>query len=164
MCSLRIRERMRLAPHKRKKSKQTLKQLLGEALALLSSRYHAFRQQAKAVIKNIELWLKHQTEYRLCDLVEAVFRLSRNNHLSEMFSSIPNTLMGPSERTNLLKMIRRVARYREAARFLYRNAKKYPIVRFMKVVLVSLPRNAFCPLSVEHQPDFLATCARLQIA
>ncbi|KAH8719844.1 hypothetical protein HC256_000262 [Beauveria bassiana] len=164
MCSLRIRERMRYAPHKRKKSKQTLSQLLEETSALLASEYPEFRQQAKAVIKNIDMWLKHQTERRLCNVVEAVVQLSRNSSLSQMLSSIPNTMMGPSERKNLLKMIRRVARYRDAARFLYRTAKKYPLIRSMKVVMVSLPRNAFRLLSVDYQPDFFVTCTRLQIA
>ncbi|TQV90528.1 hypothetical protein IF1G_10851 [Cordyceps javanica] len=110
------------------------------------------------------MWLKHQTEQRLCDIVEAVSQLSRNNNLSQMFSSVPNTRMGSSERRNLLKMIYRVARYRDAARFLYRTAKKYPIVRVMEVVVVSLPQHTFRSLSVEHQPDFVGTCARLQIA
>ncbi|PQK15633.1 hypothetical protein BB8028_0005g11440 [Beauveria bassiana] len=110
MCSLRIRERMRYAPHKRKKSKQTLRQLLEETSARLASKYPEFRQQAKAVIKSIDMWLKHQTERRLCNVVEAVVQLSRNSSLSQMLSSIPNTMMGPSERKNLLKMIRRVAR------------------------------------------------------
>ncbi|XWX00716.1 hypothetical protein V2A60_008737 [Cordyceps javanica] len=81
MCSLRIRERMRYAPHKRKKSKQTLRQLLEETSALLASKYPEFRQQAKAIIKSIEMWLKHQTERRLCDLVEAAVQLSRNKWL-----------------------------------------------------------------------------------
>lgn len=47
--------------------------------------------------------------------------------------------MGPSERRNLLKMIHRVGRHRGTAHVLYRNATKYPIVRAMGVVLVSLP-------------------------
>lgn len=34
----------------------------------------------------------------------------------------------------------------------------------MKVVLASLPQHVFRSLSVEHQPDFFGTCARLQIA
>ncbi|KAJ2980188.1 hypothetical protein NQ176_g2786 [Zarea fungicola] len=81
-----------------------------------------------------------------------------------MLSSIPNTLMGPSERRNLLKMIWRVARYREAARFLYRTAKKFPVIRDMQIVMVSLPKTAFRSLPMEYQADFLVTCARLQVA
>jgi hypothetical protein len=78
MCSLRIRERMRYAPHKRKKPKQTLKKPLEGASTLLGSKFPKFRQRAKAVIKMLDSWLRHQTEQRLCDLVEAVRQLSRN--------------------------------------------------------------------------------------
>jgi hypothetical protein len=59
---------MHYAPHKRKKSKQTLRQLLEETSALLASKYPEYRQQAKAVTKNIDMWLKHQTERHLCEL------------------------------------------------------------------------------------------------
>lgn len=34
----------------------------------------------------------------------------------------------------------------------------------MRIVLVSLPQHAFRSLSVEHEPNFFVTCARLQIA
>lgn len=123
MCSLRIRERLRFAPHKTKKPKQTIKRLLEDISASLDSKYSDFRGEAKAVVKITDVWLKHQTEQRLCDIVEAVYQLSRNSNLSQMFSSVPNTRMGSSERRNLLKMIHRVARYRDAARFLYRTAE-----------------------------------------
>lgn len=164
MCSLRIRERLRFAVHKTKKPKQTIKRLLEDISTSLDGKYSDFRGDAKAVVKIIDMWLKHQTEQRLCDIVEAVYQLSCNSSLSQIFSSVPNTRMGSSERRNLLKMVRRVARYRDAARFLYRTAKKYSIVRAMQIVLISLPRYAFRSLSIEHEPDFLATCARLQIA
>ncbi|KAJ2982645.1 hypothetical protein NQ176_g1247 [Zarea fungicola] len=164
MCSLRIRERMRYAPQKRNKSKQTLKQLLEQTSAILRGKFPEFHQQAKVVIKIVDAWLKHQTDQRLCDLVEALVQLSHSNNLSLMLSSIPNTLMGPSERRNLLKMIWRVARYREAARFLYRTAKKFPVIRDMQIVMVSLPKTAFRSLPMEYQADFLVTCARLQVA
>jgi hypothetical protein len=70
--------------------------------------------------------------------------------------------MGPTSRKNLLNIISKVARYRQAARFLYRTAKKIPLVRQMKIVLVSLPQNAFQKIPANQcSPTLPSTVSRI---
>ncbi|PHH79217.1 hypothetical protein CDD80_5384 [Ophiocordyceps camponoti-rufipedis] len=108
MCSDRILSRMRLAPHKRNKPRQTIIVLLQETIKLLGAKFPDYRRNAQTVVKLLNLWAKHQTEQRLRNVIDAVLQLSRTNDLSRLLGSIPNNCMGPSERTNLLKMIKRV--------------------------------------------------------
>ena len=63
---------------------------------------------------------------------------------------------------NLLNIIGKVARYREAARFLYRTAKKFPLVRQMKIVPINLPQNSFrrVPES-QYPPTLTSTVSRI---
>ncbi|OAA36435.1 hypothetical protein NOR_07514 [Metarhizium rileyi] len=51
--------------------------------------------------------------------------------------------MDPSSRDSLLNMIKKVARYRSSARFLYRTAKRFPLAQAMKAIPVALPKVAF---------------------
>jgi hypothetical protein len=70
--------------------------------------------------------------------------------------------MDPASRKNLLNIISKVARYREAARFLYRTAKKIPLVRKMKIVLVGLPQGTFQKLPAnQHTPTLSSTFSRI---
>jgi len=156
MCSVRILCRLRFIPNSRNTPRQPIKELLQEAVnairwleketvqdtgLLLRSRL--FIERAKEVIKLVDAWAKHRKPSRLGELVEGVNRLWRVGEPQDLLSAIPNQIMGPASRKNLLNIISKVARYREAARFLYRTAKKIPLVRQMKIVLVSLPQNAF---------------------
>jgi hypothetical protein len=102
-----------------------------------------FTKRAKAVIKLADSWAKHQTTARLRSLVEGISRLRQIRELKQLLDSIPDRYMDPSSRENLLNIVNKVTRYREAARFLYRTAKKFPLVQHMKVILVDLPSDAF---------------------
>jgi len=156
MCSVRILCRLRFIPNSRDIPKQPIKELLQEAVnairwleketvqdtgLLLLSRL--FVERAKEVIQLVDAWSKHRKPARLEDLVEGVNGLWRVGGLQDLLGAIPNRIMGPTSRKNLLNIISKVARYREAARFLYRTAKKIPLVRQMKIVFVNLPQNAF---------------------
>ncbi len=113
-------------------------------------------------MKLIDAWMKHRTLVRLGDLVEGMYRLGQVEGLETLLSMIPNRSMDPSSRKNILITIRKVARYREAARFLYRTAKKIPLVRQIKVVLVSLPENVFQrPLGGQFTPNLLSTISQI---
>jgi hypothetical protein len=175
MCSVRILCRLRFIPNSRDIPKQPIKELLQEAvdairwlekktvqdtgLLLLSK---LFLERAKEVIKLVDAWSKHRKSARLGDLVEGVNRLWRVGGLQDLFSAIPNQIMDPSSRKNLLNIISKVARYREAARFLYRTAKKIPLVRQMKIVLVSLPQNAFQKIPAnQYSPTLPSTVSRI---
>lgn len=56
---------------------------------------------------------------------------------------ISNNDMAPSSRSSFLNIIRKVSRYWEAARKLYRRAKKYLLVRNIRIRLANLPQKAF---------------------
>jgi hypothetical protein len=55
----------------------------------------------------------------------------------------PKSKYGPNVEKNLLNIIGKVARYRQAAKFLYCKAKELPGVRQMKIVLVNLSQDMF---------------------
>ncbi|CEJ93332.1 hypothetical protein VHEMI08925 [[Torrubiella] hemipterigena] len=164
MCTQRILVRIRYAKSKSNKQKQTIKHLLTTTTSLLGAAYFKYKQAARVVVKNIDNWLKYQTTDALCIAVESIHTLSRVPQLRPALDSIANIVLGPSERKNLLRMILRVARYRETARVLYRLAKKYPITRNMCLVLVTLPTSAFRGSSPSYKPSLERTSERLSIA
>ncbi|TGO44494.1 hypothetical protein BCON_0509g00010 [Botryotinia convoluta] len=151
MCSARILCRLRLAANSRKSSKQPFKTVLKEAVLSLGYLEHTglstvasrFVEKARKVMRLIDLWTKYQTLTRLGELVEGVYHLRQVGDLQAVLNIISNRVMDPSSRKNLLNIIKKVARYREAARFLYRTAKRFTLVRQMKTVLINLPKEAF---------------------
>ena len=175
MCSVRILCRLRFIPNSRNTPRQPIKELLQEAInsirwleretvqdtgLLLLSR--SFVERAKEVIKLVDAWAKHRTPARLAELVEGVYRLWRLGELQDLLNTIPNRIIGPASRKNLLNIISKVARYREAARFLYRTAKKIPLVRRMKIVLVGLPQSVFQKIPAnQYTPTLPSTVSRL---
>lgn len=93
-------------------------------------------------------------------LVEGVYRLWQVE-LHALLGAIPNRAMGPSSRGNLVNIVGKVTRYREAARFLYRTAKKFPLVQQMKIV-VDLPQDAFYEIPAnQYTPTLPSTISRL---
>jgi hypothetical protein len=154
MCSQRVLCRLRLISNARKRSKQCVSEVLQNAIqcfeqlgkqkldALFQSAM-AFTKRAKRVIQLVASWTKHQTMHQLSELVEEVYQLQKIGDLKHLLATIPNRMMDPSSRENLVNIIGKVARYREAAHFFHRTAKKYPLVRRMKVVLANLPESFF---------------------
>lgn len=175
MCSVRILCRLRFIPNSRNTPRQPIKELLQEAVNAirwleketiqdtgLLIRSRLFVERAKEAIKLVDAWAKHRQPARLGVLVEGVNRLWRVGELQGLLSAIPNQIMGPTSRKNLLNIISKVARYRQAARFLYRTAKKIPLVRQMKIVLVSLPQNAFQKIPANQcSPTLPSTVSRI---
>jgi hypothetical protein len=96
------------------------------------------------VIQLVDRWLKHQTLDELGNIVEGIHHLQqRAPRFYDLLDSISNNDMDPSSRSSLLNIIRKVSRHWEATRKLYRTAKKFPLVRNMKIQLASLPQKAF---------------------
>ncbi|KAK9433830.1 hypothetical protein V1505DRAFT_362265 [Lipomyces doorenjongii] len=108
-------------------------------------------------MKLIASWSKHQMPARLGDLVDGVYRLWQVGDLRALLDTIPNRDMDPTLRQSLLNIISKVARYRETARVLYGTAKKFPLARQMKVVLVDLPQEAFYRVPANEYSPVLAT-------
>lgn len=69
--------------------------------------------------------------------------------------------MCPSSRQNLVNIVNKVSRYQEAARLLYRTAKKSTILRRAKVLLVNLPKEVFARFSdTNHDPELPSMISR----
>ncbi|CAO2651288.1 Nn.00g095850.m01.CDS01 [Neocucurbitaria sp. VM-36] len=173
MCRLRILCRLRFVPNNRNTPRQSMKSVLEEAISSLAqvpvedlgdqiSSAQPFVERAKDVIKLADAWEKHQTPARLKDLIEGVSRLKQTGKLQDLLGSIPNRVMDPSSRQNLTNIVSKVSRYREAAHFLCRMAKRHRIVRQMKVTLANLPKEAFHKvLSNDHTPRLASTLIRI---
>ncbi|CZT13559.1 uncharacterized protein RAG0_17048 [Rhynchosporium agropyri] len=121
-----------------------------------------FVERAREVVKLLDAWAKYRKPARLGELVEGVNHLHRVGDLQHLLKTIPNRTMDPASRQSLLNIISKVSRYREAARFLYRTAKKIPLIRQMKIVLGSLPQEAFQKISLnQYSPSFPSTLSRI---
>lgn len=154
MCSPRVLCRLRL---ERKATKRPIQDLLKEAIFSIrqvnSRKLHgkelsvtssSFISEANKVIQLVDRWLNHRTLNKLGDLVEGIHHLQQATpRFYDLLDLIPNNNMDPSSRSSLLNIIRKVSRYWGAARQLYRTAKKFSLVRNMKIQLASLPQKAF---------------------
>ena len=152
MCFERILCRLRLRANNRNMPRQSVKKCLQETISALQAQaakegmahtVKIFEDRAKSVSKLIDAWSNHQTSNRLGEIVVAMYQLSKVENLSSLLNDIPDRSMNPNSRKNLLNIIQKVARYWQAARFLYRSARKFPLVRHMAIIFASLPERAF---------------------
>ena len=85
--------------------------------------------------------------------------MRRVDGLNALLNTLPHYSMDPSSHKNLLNILSKVARYREAARFLYRTAKKIPLIRRTKIFPVNLPKEVSQSISRDQNimalPDVL---------
>ncbi|KAJ0426740.1 hypothetical protein BJY00DRAFT_320396 [Aspergillus carlsbadensis] len=166
MCSSRILSRLRLVCPSRKAMKRPLKGTLREALlavkiarqkrnsGILFEAAGSFTLRAKELEKLLDSWSQYQVDRRLVKVVEGIYQLQQIKGLPDLIYTIPNKDMDPSSRKSLLNIISKVSRYWEAARFLYRLAKKSPLARAMITVPVRLPKEVFSiPASGGYTPD-----------
>jgi len=168
MCSSRILCRLRFISNARKKPKQPVTEVLQTAIHSLNQLgkgklgvlFHnaiLFTEKAKHVIRLVGIWNKHQTTHELSELVHGIHNLRTAVDTGPLLAIIPNSMMVPSSRSNLVNIISKVARYREAAHFLHRTAKKYPIVRRMKAVPADLPGTFFDLVPTSFNTPSIAT-------
>jgi hypothetical protein len=157
MCSHRILRRLHFKRCKNKTPKQPAREKFQNViralaphgakklpkLARVSDEERAlFLERAKEIIRLINAWTNHPRPQQLEDLVHGFFRL-RKVDCQAVVNAIPDVEMEKSAKNSLMNMILKVARYAEAARFLFRTAKTFRIARQMQVMLVTLPENAF---------------------
>lgn len=165
MCSQKILSRLRLVCVKRKRDRKPLKPLLQDATRLLSQLSKPLEKSLKELTGLVDSWSKHQTPKRLGDVVEGVYRLSQVDVLPRLINSMTNSQMDPSCKSNLLNIIKKVSRYREATLYLCHMAKKNAFISNMKVVLVSLPQSAFHLVPpTQSSPALLSTLDRMHLA
>ncbi|KAL4877426.1 hypothetical protein BJY04DRAFT_222175 [Aspergillus karnatakaensis] len=167
MCSPRILDRMRLLSSGKKAAKRPFKDTLPDAVMAVRSITQQklgqaglvdaagqFAMRTKEVEKLITSWSQYQVDTQLLKIVEGVYRLQQIEKLPSLIRMIPNRDMEPSSRESLLNIISKVSRYYESARFLYRTAKKYPLVRKMRAVSADLPAAAYsASLLTGYKPD-----------
>ncbi|KAI8623406.1 hypothetical protein F5Y19DRAFT_492640 [Xylariaceae sp. FL1651] len=122
-----------------------------------------FVERSKEVLAFVTKWTQHQVPERLEALVEGIHHLRQVEGLSFLLlEAIPNRDIGPSGREHLLNTIRKVARYRDVARMLYRAAKKDSLVKRMRAVIVDLPNCAFRRIQAdeEYNPEIQSAILR----
>ncbi|KAI0385167.1 hypothetical protein F5Y04DRAFT_247068 [Hypomontagnella monticulosa] len=146
MCSKRILHRLRLIKGSKNTQSQPITEVLQRALDSLKrspSPPSSFLEKGREVLRLVDAWTKHRTQARIQELVDGIYHLRQIGGLHDLIGNIPNRDMDPGQRTHLFNMIAKVSRYREAARFLFRTAKKMPLARKMRLVFVQLPQEAF---------------------
>jgi hypothetical protein len=109
-----------------------------------------FLERAKEIIRLVDAWINHPKPRQLEDLVDGFYRLRRLD-CQAVINTIPDAEVDKSSKNSLMNMILKVARYTEAARFLLRTAKRFPIARHMQILLVNLPENAFLRTPVKSE-------------
>lgn len=171
MCSSRILSRLRLGPAGGKAKKRPIKDTLQEAaMALKKIGRHKLEDRnllitaellaarIKEVARLVDSWSRYQVSTaRLIDLIEGIHQIQQIEQLPALINIIPNCNMSPSARESFLNIIGKVSRYREAARFLYRTAKRFPLAQKMRTIPVRLSREAFStPSTDKYTPDLLS--------
>ncbi|KAF1912148.1 hypothetical protein BDU57DRAFT_459713 [Ampelomyces quisqualis] len=166
ICAHRILGRLRFLRTKWGALKQPLAVVLRDAVVALeqvpepisrSLPVRLFNERARELIRLADSWDKHRKPEELSGLVEGIYHLKQVGDVKTLLDLIPNRAMDPSSRQNLVNIISKVSRYREAARFLYRTAKRIPLLRRIKVVLVDLPRESFDRVSSKQYAPQLAS-------
>ncbi|KAI2464087.1 hypothetical protein F4781DRAFT_414184 [Annulohypoxylon bovei var. microspora] len=178
MCRVRILHRLRLEG--RLAQKQSIKNALQTAFDyfrhegrgnIIKSKkllptLKRFIERAREVLRLTDSWINHRTDLELEELVEGIRRLRQVESLEALIENIPDNIMHPNLRDSLLNMISKVARYREAARFLYRISKKIPLARKMRAVIVQWPQNAFAKstksINSQYAPNLNTTVSLIE--
>ncbi|KNG82401.1 hypothetical protein ANOM_009422 [Aspergillus nomiae NRRL 13137] len=170
MCSCRILSRLRLSPTGRKPLKRSIKDTLDEA-AMAFARIDRRKLEDRSLLISMELlaskvkearklvdsWSRYQVTPRLVDLVHGIYQIYQVEQLPVIVNLIPNRDMSPSARESFLNIVGKVSQYRNAARFLYRTAKTFPLARKMRTVPVHLSQDAFSTPSLDgYTPDLLS--------
>ncbi|KAJ5988211.1 hypothetical protein N7481_003421 [Penicillium waksmanii] len=160
MCLPRILCRLRLAPSKRKGMRPSIKELLRIAIdgvgcispqkiqrSNLAVTLSEFKSLSKEVIWLINNWLKHRVQSRLASILGSIRRLNKLPNLPDLLQLIPTGASGVVQDSKfascLLNIISKVSRYRKAAGVLYKIAKNHPVVQNMKLLLATLPQEAY---------------------
>lgn len=177
MCSRRILCRLRLTKNARGESKTTIAHALQEASRSIARinpaildpavrlSWSSFSQEERKISRLVKAWSNHQTIDRLIDLVQGIYEINQIQNISRLLDLEPNKDMDRSLKQSLVNMIEKVSRYREAARTFYRMAKKYIMVRDMRIEPVNIPAEAFNRVSEpQYSPDLQETVSRLRIS
>lgn len=155
-CSSRIACRLWLTGTEWKETKASIKEIIQKATEgtrqintqklrqfNLEECLSVIREESKRVIQSVNEWSNHRVTSRLNDIVEKKYQLDNlhgfQQHL-HLIPSGPTRVVKESAFTDtLLNIIRKLSRYKEAARALHRITKKFPLVRNIEIHLVTFP-------------------------
>lgn len=141
VCSWRIKERLGLGAASN--GREPFNKLLERTLGSLTSPSPELSQRVRALIRAWDAWTMYQTNDRLQAVVERVVEIGQVDNLDQLVKAIPSRKLEPTSKASLLNIIGKVSRYREAARVLYRMAKKFPIARDYDVLTVRISEDFF---------------------
>ncbi|OGE47098.1 hypothetical protein PENARI_c065G01753, partial [Penicillium arizonense] len=179
MCSSRIACRLRLTGKKWRESKASIKDILRKATegtqqinpqklrqSYLEDSLSLFHEESKRVIQSVNEWSNYRVPSRLHDIVEKIYQLNNVQGLQQLLLLIPTgskrVINESTFAATVLNIIRKISRYKEAARVLYRTAKKFPFVRNIEIHLVTLPQEAFDKFhNPAYSPSLSAVLCRL---
>ena len=123
-----------------------------------------FLDEPKRTIRLIDTWRKHQVPVRLEKMVSGIHDLHHIGQLKLLFDDkvMSNKVMDVFKRKNLLNMLSKVARYKEASRFLFRLTRKIPLLRHMRAEMVQLTPEMFQAVTIEETLDLSTTFDRIR--
>ncbi|KZZ99026.1 hypothetical protein AAL_02577 [Moelleriella libera RCEF 2490] len=164
MCSDQIDTRLRLRVADNHKMKASPNKHLTSAINYFRQHPAApFVQYARALYQRIETYENHRTVLEMKQVVEAAYTLTRNVDVSQCVGSIPEIFLEKTAKTALVNTIRKLARYKESARFLRGVALKYGSVKHMRLVPVKLPATAF-DRNIAADPTLETTLRRIGLS
>lgn len=123
----------------------------------MDARISQFLEKSAVLLKILSSWVQHQTDRGLCAVVDGLCGFVATDEWRSVIELIPDRLMDPGLRRSLTSMLQKGARYRHAARILYRTAKKCPGARHMRAIAVHLSESAFRRLPASASPASLQT-------
>jgi hypothetical protein len=109
-----------------------------------------FSSMARDAVEAADGWEKQQTTVELTKAVNALQELRNLEGLGDLLNAMNNREMDPTSRKSLINVIRKVARYGEIARYLYRASKKHVILRSLIPTVIGLPFEAYARLPPEE--------------
>ncbi|KAH8746498.1 hypothetical protein F5883DRAFT_585381 [Diaporthe sp. PMI_573] len=178
MCSEKILSRLRLTTRQGKEPRQHPKLRFQKVIHALASHttttsfnlatvpneeINMFIERAKEIVALIDTYTNHPRPQQLEDLIDGLYRL-RKVDCQAVLNTIPDDRIQESNKKSTLNTIHKVARYAEAARFLFRTSKRFSIARRMQVEVVSLPDDAFfrAPVDPEYAVSVSSMLQRIR--
>ncbi|KAI0458187.1 hypothetical protein F5B21DRAFT_461737 [Xylaria acuta] len=167
LCRLRFTKKKRDSANKKRTTIDGLQHIVDylNKDSSPSENVKLFLGTARKVLKLALSWRNYQSDSKLQEVVEAVHSLRQTKKFKEIIlESIPDQQVDSNKRCHLLNMVLKVSRYRESARLLVRAARKFPMVRDMRVVVVELSSDAFNrpTISQDYRPTIHSTISRVQ--
>ncbi|KAJ3577741.1 hypothetical protein NPX13_g2826 [Xylaria arbuscula] len=152
LCRLRLEKKKKGFPNKQRTNIiDGLKPVVEYLHNNPSENTRLFLSRAQGVLKLSGSYMAHQTNEELEDLIEGINSLRQTEKFEDILRVALSHDPNPITRSYLSNMIRKVARYREAARILRRLACRLPPVRRMLVEIVELPSDALERPSIDSK-------------